>query len=158
MQQVAFQAQRVTPDTQKIHRVCFICTGNTCRSPMAAAVYNHLHKGEPCRAISCGTAAADGDPIHPNAVEALKKAGIDSGPGNDYEGHLSQPITRQIVDKADQLICLSSSHALAVLCGFPDCASKISVLGDIADPWGGDQDTYDQTLAQIMEALSPDES
>ena len=63
----------------KITRICFICTGNTCRSPMAEAVANALAKEKghtDLRAFSAGLYANANDPIAPNAVAALEAAGL----------------------------------------------------------------------------------
>ncbi|MDD4774829.1 MAG: hypothetical protein PHZ09_14705, partial [Eubacteriales bacterium] len=62
-------------------RVCFVCTGNTCRSPMAAAVTNHLC-AEHVEAISCGLYPDAGMPISTNAVTALQNAAITSTESN----------------------------------------------------------------------------
>lgn len=138
---------------EKIRRVCFVCTGNTCRSPMAAAVYNHLHRGEPTHAVSRGLSARAGSPIHPFAVEALRRAGIPNTPKNDYEHHLSAPVDDGIMRWADEIVCLTSRHAMTLLCAYPAYAARISVLGEIADPWGGTQEDYDRALREIREAL-----
>ena len=150
---LAPQKQPTEAPPCRIRRVCFVCTGNTCRSPMAAAVYNHLHRGEPTHAVSRGVAAHPGHPIHPYAVEALRKAGVPSTPGNDYEHHLSALMDEETAKWADELICLSSSHAMTLCCAYPAHAEKIRVLGELADPWGGTQEDYDRALAEIREAL-----
>ena len=91
--------------------VCFVCTGNTCRSPMAEATVNHLFRVPPVctacdmqrvlsmpsvRATSAGLYGA-GDPIAKNAVRALEAADIPSTPDNDYKNHISRPINPEIM-------------------------------------------------------------
>lgn len=142
--------------TEKIlpKRVCFVCTGNTCRSPMAAAVYNFLHEKEGAAAFSAGTAAAWGQPIHPNAAQALRLSGIPCTAANNYEAHFSHPLSEADMESADLVMALTPAHAMQILGRFPEYASKVAVLGDISDPFGGDTDDYLAALTAIKEALS----
>lgn len=138
---------------RKPHTLCFVCSGNTCRSPMAAAVYNHLHKGQETHAISRGIAVCPNTPIHPYAVIALQKAGIPSTGDNPYESHTALPLTESVVAQCDEIICLTSRHLMAVLMAFPHAVDKIHGMGEIDDPFGGDEQDYENTLARIREAL-----
>ncbi len=142
-----------TEGGERIHRVLFVCTGNTCRSPMAAAAYNHKHRKTTRRAYSAGLAAVAGDPISQNAVLALQAAGIPSTPDNDYMGHTATPVTLDLLREMDEIVAISPSHAMALLTAAPQYAERIRVLGDIADPYGGDLAAYSATLAEILSAL-----
>ena len=148
-------------------RVCFVCTGNTCRSPMAEAVFNHIFRvPEICsacdpdkllarsvRAISAGLFAL-GDPIAENAVKALEAAGIPSRPDNDYRGHISQSVNVEIMEECDAVIGLSGSHAMQLMSFFPQYASKITCFPfDIPDPYGGDEEDYALCLAAIRRGI-----
>ena len=144
---------RKPPEQENIRRVCFVCTGNTCRSPMAAALYNHLHAGEPTHAFSAGLCANEGEPIALNALLALKGRGVVSNAQNNYEVHKSQMLTKEMVDLSDAVYALTSRHYLALCTAFPEEIDKFHVLGEIADPYGGSLDLYRQTLAEIEEAL-----
>ena len=148
--------------------VCFVCTGNTCRSPMAEAVVNHLFRVPPVctacdmsrvlstpsvRATSAGLYGA-GDPIAENAVRALREAGIPSTPDNDYENHISRPINPEIMETADLVVGLTESHALQLMGWFPQHASKITCMPrSIPDPFGGDEEDYRLCLAAITEGI-----
>ena len=134
-------------------KVCFVCTGNTCRSPMAAALLNHLGNGK-YEATSAGIAANAGEPISRKAVEALEKRGVESTPRNDYKKHSARQIDRNIIDGCDLIVAISSSHAMALIQAFPYCINKIGTLGkDIPDPYMQSQEVYDECLKTLEERV-----
>ncbi|MBQ9116092.1 MAG: hypothetical protein IJY04_03625 [Clostridia bacterium] len=133
--------------------VCFVCTGNTCRSPMAAAVLNHLGRGK-YRAISAGTSACDGDGITPNAALALKRAGIPSEKDNDYEHHRASSISYSTVMNCDRVVAMTSRHMVQLLYAFPEFAEKICVMPEeIPDPFMYGEDVYDLCLERITDGI-----
>src|SRR5262249_18026821 len=86
-----------------------VCTANICRSPMAAGLLRHALAGQPepvrsLRVVSAGVAARGGDTVSENSVTALKKVGI------DIAGHRSQPLTRELLDQAAVVLCMTESH------------------------------------------------
>ena len=104
-------------DAPEVRRVLFVCTGNTCRSPMAAALLNHLSRprevcsacgesGEVPRyaASSAGLYAMAGDPITPHAAAALAAFGVPSLPSNDYTAHRARPVTEALLEAADVVV------------------------------------------------------
>ncbi|MHB1151176.1 MAG: arsenate reductase/protein-tyrosine-phosphatase family protein [Eubacteriales bacterium] len=134
-------------------RVCFVCTGNTCRSPMAAAVTNHLCAGR-VSAVSCGLYPAVGSPISPNAVCALKNAGIPCTDKNNYEHHTAQEATMTLLSPCDRIYGMSDRHTMLLLTEFPELATKVySMPQEIGDPWSGSQETYDRCLAKITDCV-----
>ena len=155
---------------EEVHplRVCFVCTGNTCRSPMAAAVANHLanapraalpesmraHFLPVVEAISAGLAAAEGDPIAPFAVRALEEAGIDPVPAHDYRTHTAHTLPPDVAAQCDLIVGMSGSHVMGLMLRFPGSAGRIVGMPDeIPDPWGGDLETYRKCLAAITEGV-----
>ena len=133
--------------------VCFVCTGNTCRSPMAAAVLNHLSQGK-YEASSAGISAFPGDEIAENAVLALKRAGIESTPKNDYEHHRSSKLTHFHIAHCDKIVAMTSNHLIQLLSAFPEYAEKITVMPkDIPDPLMGRETVYDLCLERITAGL-----
>ncbi len=145
------ETQILTPetDTKTDTVICFVCTGNTCRSPMAAAIFNHLCIKDDTYAISAGLSAS-GQKISKNAVSALNERGVFSTPSNDYINHISRQITPEIMEKADIIVGISSSHAMMLMGAFPEYAGKIiSMPHDISDPFGGDIEIYKTCLGEI---------
>ena len=137
----------------KKETVLFVCTGNTCRSPMCAALFNHKYAGLTRYAISAGM-SLPGNPISSNACFALREYGVPSTKNNDYEHHLSIALDEKMVRGAEIIIGVTSSHAMKLIMDYPAYASKItSFKSDIFDPYGGDEETYKFCLKKIDDAL-----
>lgn len=128
----------------KIMKVIFVCTGNTCRSPMAAAYLNSMRLPG-VFAESRGLAAA-GDGASKNSILAMKQLGI------DISDHVSRQFT--VADtNADLIVCMGSSH-LSVLAAAGVPREKLTVLGGgISDPYGGSADVYIRCRDEITEAV-----
>ena len=131
--------------------ILFVCTGNTCRSPMAAALMRRLleEKGvADVRCESAGLAAAPGEPASRNAVEAMREAGIDLG------SHRARGVTPALLGSADIIYTMSPSHAAMLAARAPACAGKIRVLGGgISDPYGGGPAVYRRCRDELLAAL-----
>ena len=145
------------PEKNEVHekksKIIFVCTGNTCRSPMAAALFNHLYSDSPFTASSAGL-CADGSPIAENALEALMERGVLPTPDNDYVRHTSRMLDEDTVRSADLIVGMTSSHSMSILMMYPMYASKIAVMPtDISDPYGGSIEEYRRCLSEIESAL-----
>ena len=163
----AMQAKRRAKGEERSpRRVLFVCTGNTCRSPMAAALLNDMSRprgvcsmgentpGVCYSAASAGLFAAEGEPISPNAKEALQAAGVAPTPDNDYTAHRARCVTAEMIENADLVVGLSASHAMQLMLRFPEAAEKITTLPmDVSDPYGGSLEVYSACLAQIKLCL-----
>ena len=139
-----------------IKRICFVCTGNTCRSPMAAAVANALARTEGLLicAHSAGLYALDGAPISENAVLALEKANVAPIAEMNYHAHTAKNLTDEAVARCDLLIPMTRTHAMELILRYPDVAKKIVCMPrQISDPYGGNLQVYQACLAEITEGV-----
>lgn len=147
------EAEPIKAGNEKPITVCFVCTGNTCRSPMAAAALNFLGKGR-YRAFSAGLAACEGDPISQFAVRALQSAGIQSSEENNYICHKATTVNPEMLERCDKVIAISKKHMLALIYSFPTEAEKISVMSeDIPDPFMCGEEVYKECLSKIISCL-----
>jgi protein-tyrosine phosphatase len=133
-------------------KVLFVCTGNTCRSPMAELCFARMTGGR-IRCASAGVYAFDGEAMSENSLAVLAENSID---GSNFR---SQSVTFDLVDSSDWIITMSNSHRQELLMRFPEAAAKCAVLcrfsggGDIPDPYGQSVAVYRKTYAAIESAL-----
>lgn len=143
------------------YSVLFVCTGNTCRSPMAAALARSVlgdRKGvDPeellaagVRVRSAGVSALPGGAATPEAAEAVRALGA------DLSAHASQPVTADMIQDADVIYTMTDAHRRAVLTLNPGASGKTIRLDperDISDPIGMSQAVYAQSAAMIHDAV-----
>lgn len=137
------------------YNLLFVCTGNTCRSPMAEAITRHKvqERGWSHVAVqSAGTAAAPGAPAARHAIAVAAEHGLDLG------GHVSQPITPELIDWADLILVMGPSHLSALVQVGPEKTALVTEFGEgraraIRDPFGGDADDYRRTFNELERAV-----
>ncbi len=131
-------------------RVLVVCTGNSCRSPMAEGlIVDELRKkglGEQIEVSSCGIAARIGSKATPEAVLVMKNLEI------DIAAHRSKPCTRDHVSQADLILAMSKEHAEFILNQMPQVRSKIKVL-NVIDPIGMNLLIYEAVLMDIQKKV-----
>jgi len=142
--------------------IVFVCTGNTCRSPLAAALCQKL-LAERCScsadelprrgfiASSAGLSAVPGCSAAPETIAIAKEYGVDLG------GHTTRPLSAMLLRQADYVFAMTASHLRAMAMHLPGAGPAMHVLSprgeDIPDPIGGDDATYKQCAEQIWQCL-----
>ena len=140
----------------------FVCTGNTCRSPMAEALCKVLlARRLGCSIteledrgyviLSAGMAASTGMPAATHAVEVVR------GRGGSLQEHASRQISTELVRQADHIIAMTSDHLESLLDRVPEATPRSRLLhprgDDVADPVGSDRETYQHTARAIEDYL-----
>ena len=142
--------------------ILFVCTGNTCRSPMAEVMMRSLVAEKlGCSAeeldqrgiliASAGIAAAPGCAPSAEAVVVMKEKSL------CLANHASQPLTEKLVRHADVIFTMTGGHRQAILRRWPEAAARTQTLlpdsGDISDPIGGPLSVYQSCAEQVEIAL-----
>ena len=143
--------------TRRERLFLFVCSGNTCRSPMAAAIANAeiatrlrlpiaALQTVNVRALSAGVSARVGEPLTAEAQEALQSLSV------PVEPHAARNLTLELAQQAEMIFCMTSAHRDAVLKMLPAVAGKTYCLdsqADIADPIGKGMAAYLSCARQI---------
>ena len=148
--------EKVVNLDRKIGNVLFVCTGNTCRSPMAEGLFRDRMEKNKNKNFVVRSAGlfADERPVSGNAKAVMDELGI------DISKHYSQQITREMVEEADLILTMTESHANMLLAVFPDVADKICTLagwaeteGEVQDPYGGTMEDYRNCRNQLEKLI-----
>jgi len=139
----------------------FVCSGNTCRSPMAAAIANaeiakrlripieNLQTVN-VRALSAGVSARVGEPLTAEAQDALRSLDVPVAP------HAARNLTAELAQQAEMIFCMTGAHREAVIKMLPDVANKtfcLDVQADIDDPIGKGMEAYLNCARRIHDLI-----
>lgn len=138
--------------------ILFVCTGNTCRSPLAEGLFRkRLAERLKCPeeelfdrgfvVASAGLSAAPGMPASPESVTVASRLEV------DLRGHESQTLTERLLEQADRVFTMTRGHRESILSARPDLSDRVELLSrdrrDIADPIGGTMSDYDRCAQDI---------
>ncbi len=145
--------------------VLFVCTGNTCRSPMAEQLFSDWLKKEKAASVadvsSAGIYAENGKPMTPEAAGVLFEMGISVRP------HKSRLLTIDVIQNADVIVCMTEDHREALLHSFSYLAAasdgRYRIVGtvreltgeDVCDPFGRGVDAYRAAANAISAMCAP---
>ena len=144
--------------------ILLVCTGNTCRSPMAEALTRKLLaerlscgvdqvEEQGVAVLSAGLSAMFGGRAAPEAVATMAREGL------DLASHVSQPLTEQLVRNADLLLAMTRAHRDAILAQWPDAGGRVHLLmqsgADVPDPIGCPAEMYERCAAQLKAGIEP---
>ncbi|NJK93493.1 MAG: ribose 5-phosphate isomerase B, partial [Blastochloris sp.] len=141
--------------------VLFVCTGNTCRSPMAEGFFREISRED--SGLTCGSAgigAVGGQPASRNSVVVMEELGL------DIRNSRSKPITAELIEEADFILVMTYSHLDSLLLLHPQASDKVFLLREflpandrssreIIDPFGQSLDAYRNCRDQIRAAMEP---
>lgn len=131
--------------------ILFVCTGNTCRSPIAEALLK-FRNIDGLQVRSAGIYASEGGLISRNSQLVLEQERIPFT-------HASTSVDEKLVDWADLILTMTDSHKHAIILGFPHAISKVYMykefvtphdIQNVSDPYGGDLYTYENTLRELQ--------
>uniref|UniRef100_A0A7C4XKR2 L-threonylcarbamoyladenylate synthase n=1 Tax=candidate division WOR-3 bacterium TaxID=2052148 RepID=A0A7C4XKR2_UNCW3 len=134
----------------------FVCTGNTCRSPMAAGIIKTMVRDEYLNVSTAGTAAIDGLPASPNTQIVVKKF------GGSIEDHRTKCLNKELIAEADLILVMEYKHYETVLELVPEAVAKTFLLkeykrrikyNEITDPAGKDIQVYEDTALEMYPSL-----
>ena len=138
--------------------ILFVCTGNTCRSPMAEALLKDMLKEKGMDHIevrSVGIASYPGQRANPLAVQVMKEHGV------PLEDHRTRQLDDELLQQADLILTMTEGHKATIQSGAPFVWNKMFTLKeyagmkdkDISDPYGLSEREYKLTANEIRKAL-----
>jgi protein-tyrosine-phosphatase len=145
-----------------VKKILFVCTGNSCRSVMAEGLMKQYlrQKGKmDYHVLSAGVSAMGGSGPSPETVDVMEKEGV------DVSGHISQPVTPQLVQHADAIFCMEEFQRDIIVAQVPDVEDKVHLLKtfmnkqkqidpNIPDPIGRPKEVYESCLMTIKDSIN----
>lgn len=136
-------------------KILFVCTGNTCRSCMAEAIFNYYCDNKNISAFSAGLNVVTDSMTSTNAAEVIK-----SNIGDDISKRCAVQITETLLEEADLVLTMTYNHRNFLTNRYPKISNKtftlneyVGVKGDMIDPYGGDISVYKRTFNNLKNSI-----
>jgi len=138
--------------------ILFVCTGNTCRSPMCEVYFNHLTRQAGCddlEASSAGIYAGGGAAMSDQATKVMAELGLET------QEWRNRQLTQEVLAAADLIVVMGASHEQWIAKMNPDARHKVRWLMeyadqgkiDVSDPFGGTVEVYRRCFKNMKTAL-----
>jgi len=133
----------------KYEKIIFVCTGNTCRSPMAATIYRSLETNSDIKVISRGLVVLFSEPSNPKAEVVLKSHNLELG------GHISKPLKQSDIDENTLILTMTEKQKMSIMELFEYTDNVYTIkefvgeTGDVTDPYGGTLLDYEECYVEL---------